>query len=167
MPEGPIDVVQQQWQRERPDLDTSPIAILGRIDRLSKVAQAEGKKVLARLDVSSWEYEVLATLRRSGPRYELTPRELGEALLVSGGALTNRLDHLELAGHVERRPDPTDRRAVRIRLTQKGRRTADTLVEVYLAREAVLLGVLNTRERRTLEGLLRKLLIALEPLAGS
>lgn len=167
MPDGPIDIVQRQWQKERPDLDTSALAILGRIERLAKVTHAEGKKVLEQRDVSSWEYEVLATLRRSGPDYELTPRELGDELLLSGGALTNRLDHLELAGYVERQPDPSDRRAIKIRLTDKGRQTADRLVEVYLARETELLGSLSARERRLLEGLLRKLLIALEPLAGT
>lgn len=167
MPEGPIDLVQQQWKRERPDLDASSIAIFGRIDRVSKVAHAEGRKALEQVDVSPWEYEVLATLRRSGPDYELAPRELGEALLVSGGALTNRLDHLELAGYLQRMPDPSDRRAIKIRLTDLGRETADKLVEVYFRREAELLDTLSARERRTLEGLLRKLLIALEPLAGS
>ena len=165
MTDGPIDIVQQQWQRERPDLDTSSIAIFGRIDRVSKVAQAQGKKVLDQLDVSAWEYEVLATLRRSGPDYELTPRELSGALLVSGGALTNRLDHLERAGYVERRQDPSDRRSIRIRLTRKGHEAADELVDLYLGRENELLDSLNTREQRLLEGLLRKLLISLEPLA--
>jgi len=167
MIEGPIDIVQRQWQSERPDLDTSSIGILGRIDRVSKVAQAEGKKVLDALDVNGWEYEVLATLRRTGPDYELTPRDLSETLLVSGSALTNRLDHLERAGYVERRPDLEDRRSIRIRLTKKGHDSANQLVEAYLSREKELLGGLNNREQRTLEGLLRKLLISIEPLAGA
>lgn len=163
MVDGPIDRVQQQWRQERPDLDTSSIAIFGRIDRLSKVTHAEGKKWLETLGISSWEYEVLATLRRSGPEYQLAPRQLSDALLVSGSALTNRLDHLERAGLVQRQPDPADRRGLRIKLTRKGQEQADGLVEAYLMRENELLEPLTARERRSLGGLLRKLLMALEP----
>jgi DNA-binding MarR family transcriptional regulator len=160
---GPIDHVQAQWQTARPELDTRSIAVFGRIDRLSKLAQAEGKKLLESLGTSPWEYEVLVTLRRAAPDFELAPRQLSEALLVSAGALTNRLDHLERAQLVERHPDPTDRRALRVRLTPRGRARADELVDAYLRRERALLDGLNARERRSLEGLLRKLLMTVEP----
>lgn len=160
--QGPIDVVLEQWRRERPDLDASPIGIFGRISRLARVVENSGKQLLRKCGLNPWEYEVLATLRRSGPTYQLAPRQLGKALLVSSGALTNRIDHLERAGLVERLPDPTDRRALLIRLTPEGRKRVDQIVDAYLAREHELLVPLSTRERRTAEDLLRKLLISIE-----
>jgi DNA-binding MarR family transcriptional regulator len=165
MPKGPIDVIKAQWREERPDLDTSSIGVSDRIDRLAKIIQGEAKKVLESLGTSPWEYEVLVALRRSGPDYELLPRELADALLVSSGALTNRLDHLEKARLIERRPNQSDRRSLRIRLTKKGAARADALVEVSLRRKRELFDALGPAERETLEKILQKLLIALEPLA--
>ena len=163
----PIDAVQTQWRRERPDLDASPIGVFGRISRLARIVESEGKKLLRRFGLRQWEYEMLATLRRSGPELELTPTALGEALLVSSGALTNRIDHLERAGLVERRDHPKDRRALLVRLTPEGRTRADRVVEAYLRQERSLLEHLTQRERTSLEGLLRKLLIPLDPTADT
>lgn len=108
---------------------------------------------------------MLATLRRAGPDGGLTPTELSGALLVSSATLTNRLDQLERNGLVERKDHPGDRRALLIDLTDDGRAQVDRAVEACLGQERDLLDVLSARERRNLEGLLRKLLISLEPSA--
>jgi DNA-binding MarR family transcriptional regulator len=165
MLQGPIDSVRQQWKRELPDLDTSSLAVFGRIDRVAKTVRTQGKAALAELGVRPWEYEILATLRRSAPANELAPRELSAELVVSTGAMTNRLDHLERSGDIERSADPDDRRALRIRLTEKGRQRAERAVETYLRRERELLGALDAWERQSLERLLRKLVAATDQLA--
>lgn len=167
MPEGPIDVVQTQWRRERPDLDPSPLGVFGRIDRLFRLVDTRSKRLLRTFGMQPWEYALLATLRRSGPEYELTPSALADELLITSGALTNRIDHLERAGFVERRSHPDDRRALLVRLTEAGRAHIDPVVGAYFDHERDLLGTLTSREQRTLQGILRKLLISLDPPAGS
>ena len=160
---GPIDVVQQEWRNERPDLDATPIGVFGRTSRVTRLVETQGKKLLRDLGLRPWEYEMLATLRRSNPDQGLTPTELGETLLVASGTLTNRIDQLELAGLVERRNHPGDRRALLVRLTESGRQQVDRAVEAHLKKEHELLEALTTRERKSLEGLLRKLLISIDP----
>ena len=160
---GPIDVVQEQWRTERPDLDSTSIGVFGRVSRLTRLVEARGKKLLRRLGLRPWEYDMLATLRRAGPTGGLTPTELSEALLVSSATLTNRLDQLERMGLIERQDHPDDRRALLVGLTDDGRSQADRAVEAYLKQELELLNALNARERKSLEGLLRKLLLSVEP----
>jgi DNA-binding MarR family transcriptional regulator len=160
---GPIDVVQEQWREQRPDLDPSPIGVFGRVTRLTRLVESKGKKLLRSIGLQPWEYEMLATLRRSSPASGLTPTELADALLVSSGTLTNRIDQLERAGLVERHDHPEDRRALLVKLTDEGRAQVDRAVKQYLRQEHELLDSLTLRERRSLEGLLRKLLISLEP----
>ena len=106
---------------------------------------------------------MLATLRRAGPTGGLTPTELSDALLVSSATLTNRLDQLERMGFIERHDHPDDRRALLVGLTDDGRIQADRAIEAYLKQERELLNALNVRERKSLEGLLRKLLLSVEP----
>ncbi|MDA1096348.1 MAG: MarR family transcriptional regulator [Chloroflexi bacterium] len=163
MIKGPIDFVQQEWRRERPDLDPSPIGVFGRASRVTRLAENHGKALLRKLGLRPWEYEMLATLRRSHPDEGLTPTELGEALLASSGTLTNRIDQLERAGLVERHDHPDDRRALLVKLTEEGRTHVDRAVEAYLTKEHELLETLTRRERKSLEGLLRKLLMSMDP----
>jgi DNA-binding MarR family transcriptional regulator len=153
-----FDDIARQWREERPDLDPSPGVLLGRISTVARLLSARAKRLLRSFDLTPWEYEVLATLRRSGPNYELAPRRLLDALLISSPALTNRLDHLERAGLVERRGDPADRRALIIRLTPAGHVRADAAVTAYMASEHVLLEGFTPGERAGLERALRKLL---------
>lgn len=162
MKRGPIDIALEQWRRERPDLDFSPIGVWGHVTRVSRIVRAAEKRILGQFDIETWEFEVLSTLRRSGPTYQLAPKQLGQAALVSSGALTNRIDHLERAGLVERHPDPHDRRGLLIQLTAKGKARVDEILEDYLAAQAQLLHVFASSERRTAENLFRKLLISLE-----
>ena len=158
MTEDAIDRIVQEWNRERPDLDVSPTHVLQRITRLYLLQSASFAEVFGRYGLSFGEYEVLAALTRIGPPHRMKPSELVGALVLSSGAMTNRIDRVEEAGLVERRPDPDDRRGTLVALTERGRQVVDDAVLAHLANEERLLGALSAGERRQLAGLLRKLL---------
>ena len=104
------------------------------------------------------EFDVLATLRRSGAPYALTPTALYEAAMLSSGGMTNRIDRLETAGLIERQKHPTDRRGVLVALTSQGKELIDKLVLLHVANEQRMLAALTTREQTQLGQLLDKLL---------
>jgi DNA-binding MarR family transcriptional regulator len=167
-----IDRIVDEWRQERPDLDTSPTQVLQRITRLSLLQEASFADVFGRHGLSWGEYLVLAALRRSGPPYQMNPTALYGAVILSSGGMTKRLDGLEAAGLIERRPDPTDRRGRLVALTQKGRQLVDRAVVDHLANQERLLAALSTAERRKLGDLLRKLLtsapfMALDPVPAT
>lgn len=160
-----VDRITEQWRRERPDLDPSPMGIVGRITRISVLAQRELERVFSRHGVTGADFDVLATLRRAGAPYRLTPGALSRSTMVTSGGMTKRLDRLEAGGLIRREPDPDDRRGKLIALTAAGRALVDEVVEAHLANEERLLGGLSAAERRELASLLRTLLLALdEPL---
>src|ERR1019366_9206327 len=117
-------------------------------------------RVLARHRLTWGEYLVLAALRRAGPPYRMNPTALYASVILSSGGMTKRLDGLERAGLVERRPDPADRRGRLVGLSAKGRAVVDRAVIEHLANEERLLGALSASERRTLAGLLRRLVVS-------
>ncbi|MCU1387906.1 MAG: transcriptional regulator, MarR family, partial [Ilumatobacteraceae bacterium] len=112
-----VDHVVEQWAVERPDVDASPIRIIGRISRLSRSIDQQLKSVFDEHGLEAWEYDLLAALRRSGPPYELNAGDLLAALMITSGAVTNRIDRLEQRGFVRRSRGVDDRRVVRVRLT--------------------------------------------------
>ena len=158
MTEDAIDRIVHQWNRERPQLDVSPTHVLQRVTRLYLLQSASFAEVFGRYGLTFGEYEVLAALMRSGAPHRMKPSELVGALVLSSGAMTNRIDRVEEAGLVERLPDPDDRRGTLVALTEKGRQVVDDAVLAHLANEERLLGALSARERQQLAGLLRKLL---------
>ena len=148
-----------QWQRERPDLDVSPMAVIGRLNEVSSLISRERLAPLfARFGLQAGEFDVLATLRRSGSPFALTPTALYEATMVTSGAMTNRLDRLEKAGLIRRMPHPQDRRGLLVQLTEKGLALIDRAVEAHVENEHAVLAALNLKERETLAGLLEKLI---------
>src|SRR5258705_10471855 len=155
-----IDRIVEQWNEQRPELDVSPTQSLQRITRLSLLQSVSFARVFARYRVSFGEYLVLAALRRAGPPYRMNPTRLFNAVILSSGAMTNRLDRLEAMGLVERRPDPTDRRGRLVALTDRGLELVDAAVTDHLENEERLLGALDHGEREQLAGLLRKLLLS-------
>ena len=161
-----VDAILQQWRRERPDLDTSPIAVIGRISRLSREIERRLEPVYAASGLEPGWYDVLATLRRAGPPYRLRPTDFAASLMLTSSGTTKRLDRLEAAGHITREPDPSDRRGVLIALTPKGRRLIDRATVQHMANEKRILSGLTTAEQRQLADLLRKLRLTLPPLAG-
>jgi DNA-binding MarR family transcriptional regulator len=165
MNEDAIDRIVRQWNRERPELDVSATHVLQRITRLYLLQSATFAEVFGRYGLTFGEFELLAALLRSGPPHRLKPSELVGALVLSSGAMTNRIDNLEAADLVERFPDPDDRRGTLVALTDKGREVLDEAVVAHLANEERLLSGLSAAERGQLAKLLRKLLVS-EPFAG-
>lgn len=157
-----VDAILAQWQRERPDLDVSPMGIIGRIGRLSRHLERGIQKTFSEFGLTAGEFDVLATLRRSGQPHQLSPTELFHALMVSSGTMTHRIDRLEKAGLVQRIPDPGDRRGMLIHLTEKGYNLIEKAVEAHVANEHRLLHELEESDRHKLVALLRKLMISFE-----
>jgi DNA-binding MarR family transcriptional regulator len=156
------DIAVEQWKRERPDLPSLPMAVFGRLsDAAERVMRDHMNPLFAEAGLQPGEFDVLATLRRSGAPYMLSPTQLYEAAMISSGGMTNRLDRLERAGLVERRPDPDDRRGKLIALTEAGKRVIDDTIGRHIANEERLLSVLSPAEQQSLNGLLRKLISGL------
>lgn len=158
----PIDKILVQWQRERPDLDVSPMGIIGRMGRLAKHLERTIQETFSEFGLTVGEFDVLAALRRSGQPYQLSPTELFNTLMVSSGTMTHRLDRLEQANLVKRNPDLNDRRGMRIELTDKGFNLIERAVEAHIVNEHRVISVLEEPEREVLAQLLRKLLVSFE-----
>jgi len=152
-----LDRILEQWATERPDLDTSPMGIIGRIARLARVHDRAVGAVLAKHELTPDEFDVIATLRRHGPPFQLTPTQLRGSMMVTSATMTHRLDKLEERGLVLRQGDPRDRRSVLVGLTAKGRKLVDRAVADHVANEHRLLASLSTHEREQLASLLRRL----------
>ncbi len=149
-----------EWRSVRPDVDTSPIAISSRIQRLARYLVEELDAVAAEFGLSTkGDFDTLAALRRMSPAHELSPTRLAEAALITTGGMTSRIDRLEEAGLVERRADPTDRRALLIRLTDAGRVIVDDVLESNLVHQRRLVASLDAKDRESLQGHLRTLLL--------
>lgn len=162
MPEATdaVDRITAQWRKERPDLDPTPMEVIGRITRLAALIQRELERVFAQHGLAGGDFDVLATLRRSGA--PVTPGELSHATMVTTGGMTKRLDRLEALGLTRRQPDPNDRRGRLIALTDDGRALIDRTVEAHLQNEERLLADLPTAKRKQLTTLLRELLTTLD-----
>ncbi|SOY43699.1 MarR family winged helix-turn-helix transcriptional regulator [Cupriavidus taiwanensis] len=161
-----VDGILAQWARERPDLDTSPMGILGRLGRLNRHTGRAIEAALGATGLQPWEFDVLATLRRAGPPYALSPGALIGSLMITSGTMTNRLDHLERAGLVRREPNPDDRRGLLVALTDAGRARVDHALALHVANEHSLLEGLTATERAQLAALLRRWLRMFEPPPG-
>ena len=157
-----VDDLVAAWQAERPDLDVRPMQVLSRISRLARHLDRERRSAFAAHDLESWEFDVLAALRRQGAPYELSPGNLLRATLVTSGTMTNRVDRLEEAGLVRRRPDPQDKRGVLVTLTSAGQSRVDAALADLLAAEQDLLAGLPEASRHNLADLLRILLAPLD-----
>jgi DNA-binding MarR family transcriptional regulator len=161
-----VDRILAEWRRERPDLDTAPMGLIGRLQRAAELADRALSRQLVGRDLRPGWFDLLATLRRAGKPYELNPTQLMGATMLSSGGMTKRLDRLAEAGLVERRPDPSDRRGVLVGLTPRGKAIIDKAVEAHLANEERILRSLAPADRRALDRLLRALLADLEESAG-
>ncbi|WP_329562971.1 MarR family winged helix-turn-helix transcriptional regulator [Kitasatospora sp. NBC_01266] len=155
------DLVLAQWARQRPDLDVSPMAVIGRLTRLTRLIEGELRRTFATHGLDMAGFDVLATLRRSDPPHRLTPAELMRAAMVTSGAVSQRLEKLEERGLVTRRPSATDGRVVHVELTEQGRALVDRALPDHLATERRLLAALDAPGRAELAGALRELLLAL------
>ena len=157
-----VSTVVEQWGAERPELDVSPLLVIGRIHRIALALTPELVEVYARHGLGEGDFDVLATLRRQGTPYALTPGELGERTMVTSGAVTKRVDRLAAKGLVERRASSTDGRSRSVVLTAEGHRVIDAAMDEHVANEARLLAGLEPEERAALAGLLGRLAATLD-----
>ncbi|MGW6690083.1 MarR family winged helix-turn-helix transcriptional regulator [Streptomyces sp. NPDC054961] len=153
-----VDAITAQWYAVRPDLHTEPMAVFGRIYRIAKTMGDEMERTYNRYGISRGEFDVIATLRRSGTPYTLSPRELSATLMLTTGGMTGRLDKLEKAGLLLRAPDPHDRRGLKVTVTERGLALIDEAVAAGLEVQRAALTGLDEDEVRTLTALLRKLM---------
>src|SRR3954469_2925762 len=158
-----IDAILEQWRRERPELDASPIGVVGRLSRVARALEARLEPVYRAHGLEAGWHDVLATLRRSGPPYRLRVTDLTASTMIGSSGTTKRLDRLERNGLVARSPDPNDRRGTLIALTPKGLELIDGVTAEHLANERELLAGLSRAEQAQLVELLRKLRLALPP----
>jgi DNA-binding MarR family transcriptional regulator len=135
---------------------------IGRILRVQFLAGNRLRRSFDKHGIDWSGFDVLATLRRSGPPYRMTPTHLYRELVLTSGAMTHRMDALERAGLIERRPDPNDRRSMMAALTRRGRQLIDRALVDHLAAEAEIEADLTRSERAELALLLKKLLLGME-----
>jgi DNA-binding MarR family transcriptional regulator len=157
-----VDQVIEQWHRERPDVEVSGMAIVGRIVRLERLIRTRLDDVFRKHDLEFWEFDVLATLRRAGPPYQLSAGELLSSMMIASGTMTNRLDRLERRGLIRRAKDLSDGRVVLATLTKQGLRKIDAALVDHAANELELTKVLDATDRKNLSEILRRFNIGLE-----
>lgn len=157
-----VDRIIAAWERERPDLHTTPLSVFSRISRLARHLDRVRRSAFAQHGLELWEFDVLAALRRSGDPYELNPGTLLTQTMVSSGTMTNRIDRLVAHGLVRRAADPDDRRVVRVRLTDRGLATVDAAMTDLLRIETAALGEMPEADQDDLAALLRRLLTPFE-----
>lgn len=157
-----VDRVQAQWRAERPEIDTSPMGVIARLHRIADALRDELISLYREHGLGEGEFDILATLRRSGAPFELTPGELAQQTMVTTGAVSKRLDRLETAGFVTRRENLEDARGRVVALTPQGRDTIDRTYEAHMRNEARLLDHFSAAEREQLRGLLRSWALKLE-----
>jgi DNA-binding MarR family transcriptional regulator len=158
MEQDQIDKILTQWQHEAPQLDVSSLAVVGRILQLARLLEKHREALLADFDLNLWSFDMLATLRRQGPPYQLKPTDLYGLLMLSSGAMTNRIDRLEKEGLVTRLRHPSDRRGIIVQLTEQGIERVEAVMPVLFEQENRLLDDLSQTEAKTLITLLRKFL---------
>lgn len=156
-----VDRLRAQWARELPDLDTSPMAVIGRARRITLRLRPDIEAVFARHGLDAGEFDVISTLLRSGEPWRLTPTELYQTLMISSGGLTARLNRLEAAGLIRRREAQEDRRSLLVELTEVGRAKAEAAFREDMALESRLLDGLDPAEQAELARLLTRLALSL------
>ena len=163
MPSDFIDNLMQRWLAQRPELDASPIAVIGRAIRIADVLKRELKELLRPYGLEVWEFDLLATLRWGGNEDGLTPKELIDVVMVSSGTMTHRLDRLEKSGFVKRVPNPNDRRSIRIQLAKRGIEVVEKSLTAHLASAEQAVSELSQREQQQTARVLKKILAKIEP----
>ncbi|MER7443426.1 MarR family winged helix-turn-helix transcriptional regulator [Micromonospora avicenniae] len=163
MDEDRIAEIVGQWRRERPDLDASPLLIIGRIQQLAEALDTALRPTFAAADLGNGDFNVLAALRREGEPYTLTAGQLSQRMLVTTGAVTKRVDRLIARGLVSRSVSAADARGRVVGLTSAGVTLTDQLIEKHLANEEAMLRGLTDNDRRALEHLLATLARTVTP----
>ncbi|MGP9467381.1 MarR family winged helix-turn-helix transcriptional regulator [Halomonas citrativorans] len=158
-----VDKILTQWQQQRPDLNVAPMATLGRLKRLNHSVMRRMEQTWAAYGLNDSSFDVLATLRREGPPYALSPSDLMASTMVTSGTMTHRLQQLEKAELIERVKNPADGRGFLISLSEKGFALIDEAVAAHVATQEELVSGLSDDQRAQLDELLKQFLAGLEP----
>lgn len=158
-----LDKIMEQWAKEKPELDTMPMSMLGRLLRLYKHLETEVSQTHKEFGLKQGEFDVLATLRRTGFPYTLTPSELIDNLLLTSGAMTNRLDKLEAKQLIVREHSTADRRSIAIKLTDKGLELIDNALQAHVETQHRLVNCLDDNQKSLMNNTLRSWLNEFEP----
>ena len=158
-----VDAILEQWHRERPDLDVSPMATIGRLKRCAGLLQRKLDETFSAFGMTNWEFDVLATLRRSGNHYCLAPTVLFSALMITSGTMTRQMQQLEARGLVSRKLNPKDARSMLVQLTPVGLELIDRAVEAHVENERRILAPIKPADLVALDTCLAALLAVLEP----
>ena len=158
MQQDSFDRVLEEWQQERPDLDMAPIGIVGRLYRLGRLVEDFYLESTRPYGLKPGDFFVLSELRRAGAPYLLSPSQLCRVLVLSSGGMTKQLDRLEVAGWIDREPDPADRRGRKVRLTNAGLALIDEALKEHIDNEHLLLGEVSLAQRDEVTASLRKLI---------
>lgn len=153
-----IDLIIEQWSKQRPDLNTQPMALIGRLSRTALLMSQKMDKTFAQYHLNQPSFDVLATLLRSGPPHALSPNDLLGTMMITSGTMTNRIDRLEEAGLVERVQSKTDKRSVLIALTARGKELINETVTAHVKTQKKLVSKLTDEEQHLLNQLLKKYL---------
>lgn len=150
-----VDDLLDAWRETRPDLDSSALGVVGRVIVLAQHLEKSVSNSLADHGLTLGQFDILATLRRHSPKGGLTPKQLLGSVMLSSGGMTSRLDTLERAEWITRRPDPNDRRGVVIDLTLKGKKVIDAATATRFSEATSSMPDLNSSELTSLEQHLR------------
>lgn len=161
-----VDFITAQWARERPDLDVSAMGIIGCVARLYLSYQEGMQATFSRFGLNAAKFDVLATLRRAGAPYRLSPGALLQATMVASGTMTNRISRLEAEGLVLRQINPEDSRSFLIELSAEGLALIDRVVEDHVATQAQLLAAMPDAERTAFKTLLSRAQAAADQAVG-
>ena len=162
-PADAVDAILTQWRTERPDLDVAPMGPIGRLKRCAALVERRLEATFTQFGLSFWEFDMLATLRRSGAPYCLAPTTLFSTLMVTSGTMTHRMGKLEASGWIKRLPNPADARSLLVQLTPAGLALIDQAVQAHVANEHALLAPLRAADLAALDRRLAQLLAVLEP----
>jgi len=157
-----VDRIVRAWGQELPELDVAPMQVLSRVTRLARHLERARAEAFSAHGLEGWEFDVLSALRRAGEPYELSPGALVQQTLSTSGTTTNRIDRLTARGLVERRPDPNDRRGVKVHLLPPGAAAVDGALHTLMSHEQQMLSGFGDAERDALADSLRRLLLPLD-----
>lgn len=152
-----VDRILEQWEREKPDLDASPMAVIGRLSRTALTIESRLADTFERHGLDASSFDVLATLLRSGVPYRITPAELARESMISTSAVAQRLNKLEARGLVAREANPNDGRGTIVALTDTGKELIEKALPDHLETERAILSPLSREEQSVLALLLGRI----------
>lgn len=161
-PNDAVERIIEQWTAERPDLELDPMLTIGRIKRCAALIQPKLEQAFAAFDLTFWEFDVLATLRRSGAPYRLTPTELFSTMMITSGTMTHRMKRLEQRNLIVRIENVADARSKQVQLSDEGFKLIDAAVTKHVENEKHILSQLSNNELVEIDKSLKKLLAVLE-----